>query len=160
MHEWVCSRLDDIVERTEWRGSHVNELYENALEAADPLDEGEAVRSADEYADLEPLRKMFPNHAKYINPRKLTGRGKRPKRKTKDRLPLGDPWHPRLRLAMAVEEAGLIRAIWREHYEHSKRPKGQLRATEIAAARWDLAEEEVIKKRLSLERLKTLARPE
>jgi len=53
----------------------------------------------------------------------------------------------------------LICEIWRSYYRRVNRPKGQLRATGIAAAICGLAEEEVIQNRLSRERLAALRPP-
>ena len=45
-----------------------------------------------------------------------------------------------------------IKAIWMKHYGNVNRPRGQLKAAEIAAARWNVTADEVERRRVSRKR--------
>jgi hypothetical protein len=149
MHEWVFSRLDDEAGLYEWRGTHLDELFwESLANSYDQirfnLSEPAAVEAA-EQGDIEPLRGMFPQHARFINLPKLR-RGRTWKKK-KPKYPF-PPRDRRDRLELAVAEERSVRAIWKEHYGRTNQSlkDGQLTPGEIVAERWGLNPEEVIEK--------------
>jgi len=96
-----------------------------------------------EQGNLEPLRKLHPGLARFIN-KPLLKRGEHFGKKLSD-----DPVALRCRLEEALAELPRVRAIWKKHYGKTNRQGGQLTAEEIVAARWGLDEEEVRKRRLS-----------
>jgi hypothetical protein len=124
MEVWVNRRLDELTKPTgdEWLWCLKN-LEELAVQAA-------------EERDLEPLRRQFPKHARYINLPKLK-RGNHFKDPT-------EVW-----LQRALEDVPRIRSIWKEHYGKTNRPQGELTAEEIAARRWNLTQDEIRKRRIS-----------
>jgi hypothetical protein len=126
MEEWVNRKLDEITKLSgdEW-------LWFWSLENLEDV----AVQAAEE-CDLEPLRRQFPKHARFINPPKLK-RGEHFKDAT-------EVW-----LQRALEDVPRIRAIWKKHYGKTNRPRGELTAEEIAAERWNLLPDEVRKRRIS-----------
>jgi hypothetical protein len=106
-----------------------------------------------ETKNLEPLRKLHPQHARFINLPPLGNRGDHFKKAINH-----DPLAPHRRLEEAVFDLSRIRAIWREHYGRSNRPSGELTAEKIAAERWGLTEEDVRERRVSRKTLRRLAR--
>jgi hypothetical protein len=106
-----------------------------------------ALQEAEQYGNLEPLRKQYPRLARFISRPPLKP-GKHFKKKPPDHLT------PHDRLKEAVFELPRVRAFWKKHYGKTNRPKGQLTAEEIVAERWDLDAEEVYRRCISRERLK------
>jgi hypothetical protein len=107
-----------------------------------------------ERKNLEPLRKLDPKRARFINLPKLGKPGDHFKKAINH-----DPLAPHRRLEEAVAELPRIRAILKKYYQgHSNRPSGELTAEKIAAERWGLAEADVLKRRVSRETLRRLAR--
>ncbi|WP_377828813.1 hypothetical protein ACFKHW_37730 [Bradyrhizobium lupini] len=154
MLEWVCSRLDDIWEMTELRGSKLDDAYEEFLEVAFDAEGSEhlAVLAA-EHKDLGPLRRMFPGHARFINLPTLSG--PRDRWKTYDSFDVHDP---RFRLQIALKELPHIRSVWKEYYGRSnRRESDDLRPENILAERWGLDIDEIRSKRLSRRTLARLA---
>ena len=118
-----------------WRSDPESPLRE-ALEAA-------------QRGNVEPLRNLYPQIARFINPPKLR-RGEHFKKNNQP----GSTDDPRLWLACAIEDAAQIRAISQSHYGRKNRPRGEATAEKIAADRWDLTEDEVRKKRPAARELK------
>jgi hypothetical protein len=148
MFNWVCSRLDDWAEAYEWRGTHVDEAYEKALEEAydaecanlDGDDYARANRAA-ESGDVKRLRAMFPQHERCINLPKLL-RGLK-WRKKKERDWLSFPKDHSDRVELAVAEGVIIREIWQQYYGKSNQAGGQAMRVETVAERWDVNPEGV-----------------
>lgn len=124
MEAWVNQKLDEI---TKPSGDEWLRLLKNPEDVALQFAEG---------GDVEPLRKMFPKHARFINLPKLK-RGEHFKDAT-------EVW-----LQRALEDVPRIRDIWREYFGKTNRPRGELTAEEIAARRWHLSSDEVRKRRIS-----------
>jgi hypothetical protein len=108
----------------------------------------ELARQQAEQGNLEPLRKLYPRDARFINLPRLKKPGEHFKKKPPDHLA------PHCRLEEALFELPRVRAFWKKHYGKTNRPKGQLTAEEIVAERWDLDVEEVRRRHISRERLK------
>jgi hypothetical protein len=156
METWVNEKLDGIsweravammrsaVERRDQNRKCVEELM------ACPQWHIDQAIAAAEHGDPEPLRRLLkridPRLERYIHLPKLK-RGEH-----FNKIPVVDENAPCRRLQGALRELPRIKAIWKEHYGKTNRQDGQLRATEIAANRWRLTEDEVINKRLSRDR--------
>jgi hypothetical protein len=115
-----------------------------------------ALLDAAEHGDIAPLRqevaKLDPRYGRFVNLPRLH-RGQHFKNRPP---PTHDLTTPHGRLKEALHERPLIRAIWKQHYDGKvNRPKGQLTADEILAARWDLTPEEIRRGRLSRRRLRS-----
>ena len=179
MFEWVCSRLHDWAEDHEWAGTHLDGLLEEQLEEAyeavrrglEDDDVAEALRAA-EQGDVEPLRSMYPQIARFIKLPKRADHStwrKRAERRwppypprapedgvelTKEEVAEAEKAARRDWIELAVAEAFIVRAIWKGHYDRTNQPQkdGQLTPAEIVAERWGVTPEEV------LERLKRLKR--
>jgi hypothetical protein len=153
MRDWVCSRLADIARMHEERGTGAGEedaatFMAGAQEWQEHTSEAAAIRAARDYGDVEPLRRMYPSIADFINlpVRKDRSNYKERPDHSSDNL--------RLRLKRAVAEAQLIRDLWQQHYDRRNRPAGTSTAEYIVALRHDLSEGEVVRKKLSAKRLK------
>lgn len=142
MYVWVNLELDLILDAHSKERQNKAALYwtkEKYAEALPRLREATAIKYA-EHGNVEPLRRLSPRHARFINLPTL-GRGQR--------------W-PELpdimdRLPMAADDVRRIRAIWKLHfkYKNRRRPgpeyEGDMSAEEIAAERWDLGTDGVEK---------------
>ena len=145
MRDWVGSRLFDIARSDEEPGSATSEdvsaLMADAKQWREYGSEALAIKAAREYGDIEPLRRMYPSIAEFIN---LPARKDRSNYKKR---PDHSPDGRRKRLKLAIAEAELIRDIWQEHYGRRNRPSGPSTATAITASRHGVSEDEIIKKR-------------
>jgi hypothetical protein len=101
----------------------------------DPL--AAAVASA-EHGNIDPIRKLLPRIAKFLHLPPPPPRRRGPKRKN----PRGWTWA----IDEARDDVQRVRALWREHFGRVYRSESP-RATEIAAARHDLKEEQLLSDR-------------
>jgi hypothetical protein len=121
MREWAGSKLDD---EAVWE--ELGALWECV---PDPwADETAAVQAA-EYGFIEPLRRLFPGHVKFINLPPLQGQGKRwPKEDVEASKP--DFNNKDFRLHVAIAEARYLRTtVWPEHYDSEQPLKLVARVT-------------------------------
>jgi hypothetical protein len=106
---------------------------DSELEEYEKLDREDQAVVAAEMGNLEPLREMFPCHAKFINYPKEWPRGKhRPK------LKLDGDSDYRRRLQAAYEDAKAIRALARKHKRKLAR-----NANWYAARFWGIEEQDL-----------------
>jgi hypothetical protein len=135
MEAWLDAKLLDLDGlEADWRGAQLNAA--SAEPRSDPWTwtEAQAIAVAEQYGNMEPLRTMYPQLAKFLQPPKRPGKGKRFE---KVRM-LEDQTDA---VTMAVWDAVRIKKIWKKYYTH--RVKGYATAEEIAARRWDIATEAV-----------------
>jgi hypothetical protein len=98
-----------------------------------------------ESKNLEPLRRLHPDHARFINRPPLAKRSDHFKKAINH-----DLLTPEDRLQEALAELPRIRAIWKKHYPgRSNSRSGELTAAKIAAERWGLTEDDVRGQRIS-----------
>ncbi|MFZ1148380.1 MAG: hypothetical protein WAR76_01450 [Xanthobacteraceae bacterium] len=90
-----------------------------------------AIAEADYYGNIEPLRKLYPELARFLFPPKLKpGQHFKP-------FGDGDQWDLRARLRGARADMSRIRAIWKAAYDGKcNRSGSQMTAADIAAKRW------------------------
>ena len=149
MYEWVSSRLHDEAEIYEWRGTHLEGLFDEEQEETYDgvrayFDDDAALRAA-ERGDVEPLRMRHPKIARFINLPPLE-RGKKWRAVKKRRWPY-PPRDRTDRVDLAAAEVAIVRAIWKKHYGRTNQPRGgQLTPADIVALRWDVAPEEVLER--------------
>jgi hypothetical protein len=151
MFEWTCSRLDDWEEEYEWRGTYLDQLFEDQLnEAYDRMHDrvSAAIRSANE-GDIEPLRELVQQLlsplpqvgierskaiTRFVNLPKLP-RGKKWTKPAKRPTPFMPPREGveqteaeaeaqayKDRIELAAAEAPIVRYIWKEHYDKTNQP--------------------------------------
>lgn len=130
VNAWLEARMPPGSEEDR-RSSRYALLNKPALREAAALEEAEN-------RNLEPLRKLHPRIARFINLPTL-GRGEHFKKTNLTR---------RERLQAAVEEVKRVRAIWEEYYDRSNSPEGGPTAEQIAAERWGLTEDNIRKRRI------------
>jgi hypothetical protein len=94
-----------------------------------------------DWNDVATLRRLNPQLAQFIN---LPRPGRGPRKKF-----IRDPLSAECRLEEATADVRSIRTIWKKYYSRSNRPRGELTAEKIAAARWGLTEDDVNKRRVS-----------
>lgn len=156
MTEWVCSRLDDwFVGACDGPiDGELSEVFRQAHEQSPIVralsrNEAAAVEAA-EQGNIEPLRLMFPRHAKFINfPKNKNvkkGEGMKKRQPAPFKGDIVDPFaDPRFRRAAARDDAARIRAMWKKYYDKVQRPThlGLVTAEKIAADRWGIGEDEI-----------------
>jgi len=132
MIDWVNwhldQALDDVVMTTQDKIDH--DSFDDYLHNL-----GREIEAA-EHGDIEPLREKMPRLAKFLYLPKRGGKGKRFSRliTKKDRT----PW--------AADDVPRIRALWSQHYGRRRRRKNDGdSAKQIAAIRWDVDVEDVIR---------------
>jgi hypothetical protein len=105
--------------------------YYPRIRAEKTLSEEERAKAEAEGGNYEPLRKLYPQLARHLNPPKLRS-GQRFK-------PFGSHWDMEMRIVGARSDVYRIRAIWKAAYGKTNRPKDhdQL-ALKIAAERWEI----------------------
>jgi hypothetical protein len=138
--DWTRSRLYDYWAAGDWpHDAYLDKIMDERFqESLDSIrrwtDVDAAIRSADADRDLGPLRGLFPDIARFINPPKLR-RGQH-RTKPERRWPF-PPRKDRVedRAKLAAAEATLIRAIWKYHY---KRTRVGETPEKIAAEDWDV----------------------
>jgi hypothetical protein len=145
MRTWVnreLNRLPDELER--WRAS---DEYKTGLDERSKrydawlADHGPEIESA-EAGNIEPLRAALPHLAKFLHPPKRR-QGERSFPKFKDTL----------RVSAACDDVDRIRALWKQHYGRKNRhAEDGPSAEEIAAERWEVDVEAVIRGRAHLAR--------
>ena len=140
--------IDQVIAELAWRDAQLSDYFSQAPQSAYRMSRENFARSQYNAAitsarngNLEPLRKMFPEHAEFIQELPL-GRGQhKPKRLT------GTDWIKQYvadtDAFLAVRVVKEIREIWREKYGKWKRHDGQVSAEEIAGAYLDMTEDEV-----------------
>jgi hypothetical protein len=85
-----------------------------------------------EHGDVEPLRRALPGIAKAINLPRRADRSKWPKPRRQDCID------------GAARDVRRIRALWKKHYGHVQRPRGDdLRAEQIAADLWGVTIDDI-----------------
>jgi hypothetical protein len=143
MIDWVNFELDtdpdDPVEREflanqeRWANATPEE---HKAAVAWVTNDGFQIRAA-EHGNIGPLRKKYPRLAPYLHLPKRSGKG--------DRFPRArsDYQH---RTLLAASDVGRIRAIWKKEYGKKNRPRGQISAEEIAAKRWEVSSDDVIRR--------------
>lgn len=98
---------------------------------ADLQSKERAIAEADYCGNIEPLRKLYPELARFLFPPTLKrGHHFKPFGDQRD-----DQWDSEIRLKCARMEVYRIRAIWKAAYDKRNRPKDEL-AIQIAAKRW------------------------
>jgi hypothetical protein len=166
MFKWVCSRLDDWIEEREWRGTHADEDFDEtadqAVEAECAETDVDAALRVAERGNIEPLRRLFPRIARFINLPKREDRStwtdqtKRLWRDPLNRTPR-DHLDRTERVELAAAEAIIVRVIWQRHYHQSNQLRdvvnSQWTPEQIVAERWDVKVKEVS------ERIKRIKRP-
>ena len=141
MIDWLnfglnSSRYDPIIEQLlADQESWTPEKDEEFLEWV--TSDGFAIRAAED-GDIEPLRKKYPHLARYLQLPKRSGKG--------DRFPRPRPMSDyQERTLLAASDVGRIRRFWKEAYGKKNRPHGQIGAEEIAANRWNVSVDDVIR---------------
>ena len=149
---WIARNTRDQRLMAAWLDAKLDKIFDDEMEkkwdqaARDPRNQDSLMLenfwpiSEARHGNIEPLRrrlsKINPSFADYVNlPRRRRGQ-RYPKRE--DPNTIGP-------LAAAAEDIPRIRAIWREHYRKRNRPKGQATAEQLAADRWDVEFEDLIK---------------
>jgi hypothetical protein len=141
MAAWLEPKLNMLLDkhRVWWRAQ--DEQF-RARPEPNTTAEQRAIGAAERYGDMKPLRTMYPQLAKFLQPPKQSGKGKK-FQSLRSQLPLylADTFAGPSNVTFAVWEAQRIQAIWKKYYR-GQRPKGYS-AEEIAAARLNVEPEQV-----------------
>ena len=134
--------IDQVIAELAWRDAQLSDFF-SAPQSAYRMSRENFARSQYNAAitsarngDLEPLRKMFPEHAEFIQELPRARGQHKPKRLN------GTDWIKQYvadtNAFLAVRVVKEIREIWREKYEGKfKRRDGQVSAEEIAGVYLD-----------------------
>jgi hypothetical protein len=141
MIDWVISEL-------EWRDAELSEhnIKTQNHYAVVPKENRERNRYESAIAsarggNLAPLRKMFPDHAEFINePPRVQGQH-RPRRISG--AAAFEHWVARETVEQAISDVKEIRQIWQEHYGRWKRHRDDVSAEAIAGVHRGMTEDEV-----------------
>jgi hypothetical protein len=138
LEEWTIFHLHKLdADEMEWHNQRLsNWVREVASKPRDP--QAAAVQAAiasAEYGNLDPLRKLLPRIARFLNPPPPPPPKRGPKRNYFREA--GNP------IGEAHDDVRRVRALWREHFGHVYRAISP-RATEIAAARYGLTEKQLL----------------
>jgi hypothetical protein len=135
MEDWLNDLLNGLLDA---------EGDDTDFEEYSELDLKEYLIKAAEHGDIEPLRKEYPELARFLHLPKQPGKGKRFVR---------DKFHDMMRsqflikLTAAAWDADRIRFIWK--YEYKPMPKGYPPPEEIAAERWKVPVDQVYEWKMS-----------
>jgi hypothetical protein len=144
--------IDWVIAELVWRDAQLSDYFSQAPQSAYRMSRQAFARSqyrsaidSARYGDLEPLRKLFPEHAEFIHEPPRTRGQHKPKRLT------GTAW---IKQYVADTEADLavrvvkeIREIWREHYKGQfkrQRYHNDVSAEDIAGVYLDMTYDEVV----------------
>jgi hypothetical protein len=136
MVEWVIQELDLSLFDFEYAQRHTPEAVERAEQFFDSAKDEDEVATAiycAEHGDIEPLRRLYPHYAEFLNLPKRANHSQWPKLPSR-RFKLSDP---KVALLFAADDVRRIRAIWRHHY-HRKNRRDPPFAEDIAAERWNI----------------------
>jgi hypothetical protein len=137
MYAWLTAKLDDQLE------AEMAEANKNADHSAVRewlASDGPALEAAELYDDVTKLRERCLPLARFLHPMKLP-RGKH--RPSQRRVSVSD-YDVRVRAAAA--DVPRIRKLWQKHYERRNRARGMKTPEYFAAARWEVREDDVIRK--------------
>jgi hypothetical protein len=134
MIDWLKREVDKINYRETMRG--VAASTSDLEKVDDWLRDGGLEIMAARRGNIEPLRRRYPGIAEYINLPKQ----KRGVRRTTSKRPHDN-------VDMAVADVSRIRKLWLLHFGRTKRrPGDHLTAEKIAAAWWDVAVDDVLRR--------------
>lgn len=143
MFEWTVSRLHDWAEANEWSGTRLD----RGESPWSPWTNVDAALGAAEHGDVEPLRFLFPDLARFINLPTRPDHSPWPKQKRWPYPPRDGEEGRKDRIELAAAETMIVRAIWKKHYVRSNQRKdfkaSQWTPEEIVAKRWDVTPDEV-----------------
>ena len=134
MEVWLNEKLDDQLTDDI---NEANKIADHGKIRDWLVSDGPALETAEKNWDPIPLRKRYPEIARWINPPKLP-QGKHIPSRRQYALDDDD-----LKVRAAVADILRIRNLWRKHYRRVRRTRGETSAEFFAAKRWDVSEEKV-----------------
>jgi hypothetical protein len=138
MYAWLTAKLDDQLEADFKKANSPDRDYSEIREWL--ASDGPALEAAELYDDVTKLRERYLPLARFLHPMKLP-RGKH--RPSQRRVSVSDY---DVRVRAAVADVPRIRKLWQKHYERRNRARGMKTPEYFAAARWEVREDDVIRK--------------